>query len=106
MAKYLFQMSYTAGGAEGLRGEGGTSRRAAFDELMKSAGGSLESFYYAFGETDAYIIADLPDNEAATAVALTADSAGAVAMKTTVLIDPETVDAAVKRTVNYRPPGA
>ncbi len=106
MAKYLFQVSYTAGGAEGLRKEGGVGRRAAFADLMKSAGGSLESFYYAFGETDAYIIADLPDNEAATAVALTADSAGAVAMKTTVLIDPETVDAAVKRTVNYRPPGA
>ena len=73
---------------------------------MKSAGGSLETFYYAFGENDAYIIADLPDDEAATAVALTAAAAGAVTMKTTVLIDPETVDAAVKRTVNYRPPGA
>ena len=99
-------MSYTAGGAEGLRREGGVGRRSAFDDLMKSAGGSLETFYYAFGENDAYIIAELPDDEAATAVALTAASAGAVTMKTTVLIDPETVDAAVKRTVNYRPPGA
>ena len=106
MAKYLFEMSYTAGGVQGLRKEGGVGRRAAFDDLMKSAGGSLEAFYYAFGKNDAYIIADLPDDEAATAVALTAASAGAVTMKTTVLIDPETVDAAVKRTVNYRPPGA
>lgn len=106
MAKYLFQMSYTAGGAQGLRKEGGAARRAAFDDLMKSAGGSLESFYYAFGETDAYIIADLPDDESATAVALTAASAGAVTIQTTVLVAPETVDAAVKRSVDYRPPGA
>ena len=32
---------------------------------MESAGGKLESFYFAFGATDAYVIVDLPDNVAA-----------------------------------------
>ena len=106
MPKYLFQISYTASGVQGLRKEGGVGRRTALGDLMKSAGGNLESFYYAFGDDDAYIIADLPDREAATAVALAVGAASAVTIKTTVLIDPETVDAAVKRNVNYRPPGA
>ena len=105
MPKYLFQISYTASGVQGLRKEGGGARRTALGDLMKSAGGSLESFYYAFGNDDALIIADLPDREAATAVALAVAAASAVTIKTTVLIEPETVDAAVKRAVTYRPPG-
>ena len=73
---------------------------------MKGMRGSLEAFYYAFGEEDVYIIADLPDDASATAVSLSVGATGAVSLKTTVLVTPETVDAAVKKAVDYRPPGA
>ena len=73
---------------------------------MKGMGGSLEAFYYAFGEEDVYIIADLPDDASMTAVALSVGASGAVSLKTTVLVTPETVDEAVKKTIDYRPPGA
>jgi uncharacterized protein with GYD domain len=105
MPKYLMEGSYTLDGVKGVQSAGGTSRRDAVAKLAESAGGSLESFYFAFGDRDVYSILDLPDNESATAVALAANAAGGVALRTVVLLTPEEVDAAADRTVDYRPPG-
>jgi uncharacterized protein with GYD domain len=52
-------------------------------------GGTLEAFYYAFGETDAYVIAEAPDNVSMAALALTINASGVAAVKTTVLLTPE-----------------
>ena len=106
MPKYLFTAGYTVSGAKGLLSEGGTGRRNMFAAMFEGLGGSMEAFYYGFGADDLYIIADLPDDASATAAALTIGSAGAIGIRTTVLITPETVDEARGKTVNYRPPGA
>jgi uncharacterized protein with GYD domain len=106
MPKYLAQCNYVGEGIKGLLKEGGTSRRAVVDKLVESVGGKVEAFYYAFGETDLYVIADLPDNESMTAVALMVAASGAIAIKTTVLLTPEQVDEAAKKTPIYQPPGA
>jgi uncharacterized protein with GYD domain len=93
---------------EGLRGllrEGGTKRREAVEQLVKTMGGTLESFYYAYGGDDFFIIVDVPDSVTTTAVSLAVNATGAVSFKTIVLITPEEVDAAVKKSVSYRPPG-
>jgi uncharacterized protein with GYD domain len=93
---------------EGLRGllrEGGTKRREAVEQLVKTMGSTLESFYYAYGGDDFFIIADVPDSVTTTAVSLAVNATGAVSFKTIVLITPEEVDAAVKKSVSYRPPG-
>lgn len=93
---------------EGLRGllrEGGTKRREAVEQLVKSSGGTLEAFYYAYGGDDFFIIVDLPDSVTTTAISLAVHTTGAVTFKTIVLITPEEVDAAVKKSVSYRPPG-
>ncbi len=71
----------------------------------RSLGGELESFYFAFGDHDSYVVVDLPDNEAAAAIAMTVNAAGGAAVKTAVLLTPEQVDEAAKRSVEYRPPG-
>ena len=105
MPKYLFEASYTVDGVKGLQRAGGTSRREAIGAVAESLGGRLESFYFAFGERDVYTVVDLPDNESATAVALTVNASGAVHVRTTVMVTPEEVDAAAKRSVDYRPPG-
>ena len=105
MPKYLFTASYTAEGLPGLLQEGGSGRRAATQAAVESAGGTLESFYYAFGDTDVFIIADLPDDESAAALNLAAAAAGAVSTKTTVLLTAEQLDAASKKAVTYRKPG-
>jgi uncharacterized protein with GYD domain len=105
MPKYLITADYSTEGVQGVKRKGGSSRRDAVTTMVEGAGGSLESFHFAFGENDAYVIVELPDNEAAAAVALSVNAAGAVAAKTTVLLTPEEVDAAAERSVSYTPPG-
>ena len=105
MAKYLIAGSYTVEGAKGLLKDGGTKRRAAIEAMIKGLGGRLETFYFAFGDTDVYAIVDVPDQVTASALALTVGASGAAGVKTTVLVTPEEVDQAVKKTVRYRAPG-
>ncbi len=105
MAKYLFQGSYTEEGLKGLLKEGGSKRREAAEHVIKSVGGTLESYYFAFGGNDFYVIVDMPDNVSTAALALTVNGSGAVNVKTVVLLTPEEVDKAVKKAVDYRPPG-
>jgi uncharacterized protein with GYD domain len=103
--KFLFEASYTLDGVRGIRSAGGTARREAIAQAAEAAGGSLEAFWFAFGERDAFVILDLPDTETATAIALAVNGSGAVSVRTVVLVSPEEVDAAVKRSVDFRPPG-
>jgi uncharacterized protein with GYD domain len=61
--------------------------------------------YFAFGGIDAYVIADLPDNVAAAALALAVNQAGGASTNTVVLMTPAEVDEAAKKSIAYRPPG-
>ncbi len=106
MAKYLLQASYTQAGLKGLMKEGGSSRASTLKQLVKSQGGKLEAFYFAFGESDVYLIVDLPGNVEASALSLSIAASGAVSCQTVVLLTPEDVDAAIKIKVGYRAPGA
>ena len=105
MPKYLIQASYVGEGLKGLLKEGGSNRRATVETVIKGMGGTLESFYYAFGEDDVIGIGDFPDNVTASAFALAINASGVVKARTTVLMTPEEVDEATKKTVDYRPPG-
>jgi len=106
MPKYLFQTSYTAEGVRGLLKEGGSSRVPYLRALVESLGGKIEAFYWAFGETDTYMIAEAPSNETAAALALAVSASGAGRVKTVVLLTPEEIDAAAKQEVGFRAPGA
>lgn len=105
MAKYLIAASYTSEGAKGLLKDGGTKRRQAADQAIKSAGGKLEAFYFAFGESDAFVIIDAPDHATVAAASLAINASGAVRTKTVVLLTPEEIDQATKKGVKYRAPG-
>lgn len=106
MPKFLFEASYTLDGVKGVQSAGGSSRRDAVARVAESVGGKLESFHFAFGDRDAYVIVDVPDNESAAAVALTVNASGGATVRTVVLLTPEEVDAAAKRSVEYQPPGS
>lgn len=105
MAKYFFQASYVGEGYKGLLAEGATSRVDSVTKLIKDMGGTIEAFYYCFGDDDVVAIGDFPDNETAAAFSFAVNASGAVKIKTTVLMTPEEVDQATQKTVNYRPPG-
>ena len=105
MPKYLFQVNYVGEGVKGLLKDGGSKRRTVVEKFFKSVGGTIEAFYYAFGETDLYIIADFPDHATVASAALTVIASGTVTVKTTVLLTPEEIDKAAKMTPIYSPPG-
>ena len=105
MPKFLFEAHYTPEGAKGIIKEGGSGRRAAIEKAVAGLGGRLESFYFAFGGVDAYVIVDLPDNVTAAAMALAVGQSGLASTKTVVLLTMEETDAATKKSVAYRGPG-
>ncbi len=90
---------------KGLLAEGGSSRIEAAKQALKSVGGTLEAFYFAFGDYDFYIIVDMPDNVSTTAISFAGNVSGTFSIKTIVLLTPEEVDEAVKKSVDFRPPG-
>jgi len=106
MAKYLAIINYTAEGLKGLMAKGGTARVEASRKLVASAGGSLESFYFALGADDAYIVCDLPDNATAAAAAISAEATGMVVNRVVPLLTAEEVDQATAARLSYQPPGA
>ena len=126
MPKYLLEVSYTLDGIKGLSAEGGSARVAAVTAATEAAGGKIESFYFAFGDKDAYVIVDYPDAVTAAASAsvrpacgtpvtwvswsaagavLAVTAAGGARVRTVVLLTPAEVDAGVRMESAYRPPG-
>lgn len=105
MGKYLVRGNYVGDGVKGLMEEGGTRRRDAAKAAVESVGGSMESMYFAFGDTDVFAICDFPDDASATAFSLVVNASGAITGSVTPLMSVEDVDAAAAKTPSYRPPG-
>jgi len=106
MPLYFWQASYTPSGTQGLLKDGGSKRRQAVQQMIEKAGGKLHAFYFAFGEADVVGIAEFPDQVTAAALSLAVNASGAVHFRTTLLLTAEEIDAAVKKSIGYRPPGA
>ena len=106
MPRYLIEGSYTDDGTKGLLKEGGSSRRDMVTKMIQGMGGTLEAFYYTFGDRDVIAVYSAPDEVSALALAMAVNQSGKVSIKTTPLLTVEDVDKAAKKTVAYRPPGA
>ncbi len=106
MPRYMIQASLTAEGLKGTLADGGTKRKALLEGTVGALGGTLEAFYYSFGDHDVVGIADMPDNVSAAAFAATVAAAGVAQTTSTVLITPEEMDQVAAKTVKYQPPGA
>ena len=107
MSKYLIKASYSTDGIKGVMAKGGTARQDAVAKLAAGVGGSLESFYFAFGGADIYAVVDAPSHEAMAAVAGTVGASGALSgYETVVLLTAEQLDAAAGMSVDYQPPGS
>jgi uncharacterized protein with GYD domain len=106
MPRYLIEGSYTDDGTKGLLQEGGSSRRDTVTKLIEAMGGSVEAFYYVFGERDVILICSAPDDTTAVALSMAVNQSGKVRITTHPLLTPEDIDRAAKMTVAYRPPGA
>ena len=105
MPKYLISANYTAEGMAGVRSAGAKSRVDAVSTMLEAMGGKLDSFHFAFGDTDVFAIVEVPDDEAAAAASIAINGSGAVSSRTIKLLTVEQIDEALRRTVNYQPPG-
>ena len=105
MPKFLIQASYTAEGLKGLAKDKASGRKAAVQAAMKAIKGKLECMYFAFGDNDAVLIVDAPDNVAAAAISLATGSTGLVRIRTTPLLTIDEVDQALALPSKYRAPG-
>jgi uncharacterized protein with GYD domain len=105
MSKFLIEATYTAEGLQGLKKDKASGRRHAVEQAINALGGKLESMYYAFGNTDVFVMADLPDNATAAAIGLAISGGGSVRTKTTPLLTVEETDQAINKRIDYRAPG-
>jgi uncharacterized protein with GYD domain len=105
MPRYLIEGYYTEDGTKGLLQEGGTRRRDTVTKMIEGMGGTMECLYYTFGARDVIAIYTVPDEATAAALALTVNQSGKVRITTHVLMTPEEVDEATKKTIAYRAPG-
>jgi uncharacterized protein with GYD domain len=106
MPKYLVSISYSAEGAKGVRKDGGTKRKQVASKAIESLGGKLESLYFCFGDYDAVVIADMPDNASVAGLCLAVAGTGGASTATTVLLTPEEMDKAAGKKTAYKAPGA
>ncbi|MEU1160627.1 GYD domain-containing protein [Streptomyces sp. NPDC090075] len=106
MPKFLIQAAYTSEGTKGLLKEGASGRRAAVDQVVAGLGGTVEAMYFSFGEDDFVCVLDFPDPVSMAAVSLSVKASGAIRTRATPLLTPEEIDEAVRRQVDFRPPGA
>jgi uncharacterized protein with GYD domain len=104
--KFMVKASYGTDGIRGLMKDGGTGRRAAVQKLVEGSGGKLEAFYLPSGDVDADLPSAGPAAPAATAISPAVNAPGSVRDSTVPLTTPEDRDAACKKTVAYRAPGA
>ena len=105
MPRYMIAANYTAAGEQGLLRDGGTARRTAVTKMIEDLGGKVETFDYAFGNDDVFVVCELPDNVTAAAIGLAIGASGLVAIRTIVLLTPEEIDAAAAKHAEYHGPG-
>jgi uncharacterized protein with GYD domain len=106
MARFMFKVSYSKEGMQGVIKEGAANRKTFIEKMAAEMGGSISSFDFAFGDTDAYVIAEMEDQVTAAAVATAVAASGAGTIETVVLLSADDVDRAIWKHAPYRAPGA
>jgi uncharacterized protein with GYD domain len=85
-----------------------SDRATVVREVAESVGGSLESYYWMFGEYDGAAVFDVPDSRTMAAVSVAISSSGALSrFETHELIESSDLTAIAERAqgIAYRPPG-
>lgn len=86
MPLYMYQVSYTPEAWADLTKKP-QDRSEAIKPVLRKLKGRLLDFYLSFGEYDAVVIAQLPDDQSAAAVSIAASAGGAIkGIKTTPLM--------------------
>jgi uncharacterized protein with GYD domain len=107
MAHYMLQASFTSEAWAKLVNEP-QNREQAIRPVIEKLGGKLLGYWFAFGESDAVVIVQMPDNVSAAAASLAAAAGGSVkSVRTTPLMSVEEGMQAMRKAggAGYRAPG-
>jgi uncharacterized protein with GYD domain len=105
MPHYLQQVAYSQQGWEALVANP-QNRIEAVRPAIEKLGCKIEAAWFSFGDYDVVVIADLPDNVSAAAIAMAFAAGGACkSVQTTPLISPEEATQALRKAkeCGYRP---
>ena len=108
MATYLTAFSHTADTWAKLLANP-EDRRKTLDPVLQALGGKMLGYWYAFGESDGYVLFEAPDDVAAASLLVRVAAAGAFTkVSTTKLMTVEEGLAAMGggSSLSYRAPGA
>ena len=108
MAHYMVQVGYKDEQIKALTANP-QDRAAAARQLVEGFGGKMHQFFFAFGESDVVLIAEVPDNETAAACSMAVVAAGTTShFRTTVLLTMEEAMNAMRKAgataTGYAPP--
>lgn len=78
MAKYAIFFSYTPDAWRAML-DNPADRLAPVRQLAEAVGGTVESFYWMFGEYDGFGVVEMPDSMSAGGVSVAVTASGAVA---------------------------
>lgn len=104
MPKFLFRIRYSQEGLKGTLAEGFANREAYIRDLASNIGLSVETFYWALGDDDVFIIFDGPSANA-IAGSLVATAGGIGKISTVTLLTAAEMDEAASKLPDYRAPG-
>ncbi|MGC2322855.1 MAG: GYD domain-containing protein [Terriglobales bacterium] len=105
MPNFLLQVAYSREGWEALV-KNPQNRIEAVRPAIEKLGGKIEHAWFAFGEYDVLLVADMPNNVNAAAIAIAFASGGACkAVHTTPLLSVEEAVQAMKKAAEsgYKP---
>ena len=105
MPKFMIAGRYTPQGMQGVKKDKASGRQKAITAACHDLGGKVEAIYFALGEDDVYVIADMPSVAAVSSLCVTVGSSGMVKTRTVPLLTIAEMDAALDSNVKYRPPG-
>lgn len=108
MPHYLHQVAYSREGWSALLANP-QNRIEAVRPAIEKLGGKIEAAWFSFGDYDVIVIAQLPDNVSAAAIAMAFAGGGACkSVQTIPLISPEEALQALKKAAEcgYRPASA
>ena len=107
MARYLLQVKYAPEALAGMM-KNPEDRAVPVRAAIESIGGKMEALYFSLGPDDAVVIAEVPDNVAAAALAIAVGATGRYSSyRTTPLLTSQELTDAMRAAskVSFRPAG-
>jgi uncharacterized protein with GYD domain len=105
MGKYLFEIRITAVGAGLVPRRLGAGFDSSLRDVITQAGGTVDSLYFALGDTDCFVIAELASLATAAAVAAVIVTGTHATVRTVALFEPVEIDIELIKGWTWRPPG-